>query len=167
MGSIKCETVDASTAVSNDNGTPSTKHQSSCPDESCNSDSDCLKDAESLLYCAKYKSNTCQRAHILPEGAKCHDNVQCAKGYCSGVRDAFFQCKTKRVYLDFCDATGECANGLQCCEDQILKGNRCQTSCGGFEQKCTAVGLPCYSNSACCSKDCRYAPNAIFSGECQ
>lgn len=167
MGSIKCDTVDASTAVSNDNGTPSTKHESSCLGDSCNSDSDCSRDAESLLYCAKYKSNTCQRAHILPGGAKCHNNVQCAKGYCSSPRDVFFGCKTKKLYLDRCDSTGKCAEGLQCCGLSYLEGNRCHTSCAGSEKKCTVVGLSCYSSAAGCSKNCKYAPNAIFSGEYQ
>lgn len=82
VGSIKCEVVDASTAVSNTNGSPSTQHQSQCVGESCNSDNDCHRDATGSLYCSKHKShsNTCQLARALPAGASCLETEQCEEG---------------------------------------------------------------------------------------
>ncbi|KAJ6096973.1 hypothetical protein N7486_007719 [Penicillium sp. IBT 16267x] len=120
--SVKCEMVNVSTKVSNNNGHVSTMHMSQCIGDKCNSDHECHFNLGGHLFCSEEKDMTCQRGRFLQLGSECTEDHQCREGYCTEVSGQM-KCMPKRALDALCSSSAECVSGGICCD--LAGGSRC------------------------------------------
>lgn len=168
--SVKCEMVDISTEVANNNGHISTMHMSQCVSDKCNSNRECRFNLGGQLFCSK-RDMTCQMGRFLNLGAECTEDNQCHEGYCT-EDNGQMKCMPKRALNDLCSSSAECVTGEVCCDQ--AGGSRCNRNLcqaevvhdnTGNTGMCMTTGVECSEHSTCCSGSCMFDPMLVL-GQC-
>ncbi|KAJ5540449.1 hypothetical protein N7494_005525 [Penicillium frequentans] len=166
--SVKCEMVDVSTKISNNNGHVSTMHMSQCVGDKCNSDRECHFNLGGHLFCSEKKDMTCQMGRFLKLGSECTEDHQCREGYCT-ENNGHVKCMPKRSLGALCSSSAECMSGEVCCD--LSGGSRCSRDLCHAEvvnddvNMCMNTGVECYEHSMCCSGGCMFDPMLVL-GKC-
>lgn len=127
--------------------------------ESCDTAADC--EGQDRYFCSP-SSHTCIRRD-RPDGEHCELNEQCVSGLCSNGA-----CKKPDGSSGaVCQKNSDCKAPLVCVRDELtekLNNEPGRKSCmspdlpwvNPSSSGCTAPGLLCTSNNACCSKNCKW-----------
>ncbi|KAJ5642903.1 uncharacterized protein N7484_005410 [Penicillium longicatenatum] len=152
--SVKCEMVDVSTEVSNNNGHVSTMHMSQCVGDKCSSNRECHLNLGGHLFCSENNDMTCQMGRFLTMGSECTEDNQCREGYCTNMNGQM-KCMPKRALDTLCSSSAECVSNGVCCD--LAGGSRCSRDLCHAEvvnddmNMCMSTAMECSEDSMCCS----------------